>query len=102
MAASPTAETMETLSANIGEVVYIDIAKWHLYLNDAKLHSLVAQRLYPLVEAGRISETEVTKALQDIPVPIGGGDKQIPLMDLVPKRCMGDLIRVLEDFQDKL
>jgi hypothetical protein len=102
MAYSPPAETIETLAANIGEVVYIDVAKWHLYLNDAKLHTLVAHRLYPLVEDDRLSESDITQVLQDIPVPLGGGRQQMPLMDLIPTSCVSELVRVLEDFQDRL
>lgn len=99
---SPPAETLETLAANIGEAVYLDVAKWHLYLNDAKLHTLVAQRLYPLVADDRTSEGEVTKILQDISVPVGGGRQQLPLLTLIPAACMTDLLRVLEDFKDQL
>jgi hypothetical protein len=102
MAYSPPAETIEALAANIGEVVYIDVAKWHLYLNDAKLHTLVAQRLYPMVEDDNISEADINQIFKDIPIPLAGGRNQIPLADLVPNGCMGDLIRVLEDFKDRL
>jgi len=102
MSYSAPAETIEALAANIGDVVYIDVAKWHLYLNDAKLHTLVAQRLYPMIDEDRISEAEVTRILQDIPIPLAGGRKQMPLMDLVPMACMGDLLRVLEDFKANL
>ncbi|NEQ46899.1 MAG: DUF3181 family protein [Leptolyngbya sp. SIOISBB] len=99
---SPPAETLEKLAANIGEAVYLDIAKWHLYLNDAKLHTLVAQRLYPLLVDDRIGESDVTAVLQDITVPVGGGRQQIPLMDLIPVGCMSDLLQALEDFQDQI
>jgi hypothetical protein len=102
MAYSPPAETIEALASNIGEVVYIDVAKWHLYLNDAKLHTLVAQRLYPTVEEGRITEADIEKVFADIPIPLGGGRRQVPLVDLVPNGCMSDLLRVLEDFKDRL
>lgn len=102
MTYSPPAETIEALAANIGEVVYIDVAKWHLYLNDAKLHTLVAQRLYPMIEEDRISETAINQILQDIPIPLGGGRKQLPLLDLVPNSCISDLVRTLEDFKDRL
>ena len=78
---SPPAETLEKLAANIGEAVYLDIAKWHLYLNDAKLHTLVAQRLYPLVVGDRLGESDVTAVLRDITVPVAGGRQQMPLMD---------------------
>ncbi|WP_204137684.1 DUF3181 family protein [Halomicronema sp. CCY15110] len=99
---SPPAEKLEKLAANVGEVVYIDVAKWHLYLNDAKLHTLVAQRLYPLVVDDRLDESDVTAVLRDITVPVGGGRQQLPLMDLIPASCMGDLLRALEDFQDQV
>jgi hypothetical protein len=55
-----------------------------------------------MVEEDRISEAEITQILQDIPIPLGGGRQQLPLMDLVPTGCMSDLIRVLEDFKDRL
>ena len=99
---SPPAETLEKLAANVGEAVYIDVAKWHLYLNDAKLHTLVAQRLYPLLVEDRVGESDVTVVLRDITVPVGGGRQQISLMDLIPAGCMGDLLRALEDFQDQI
>jgi len=102
MSDSPPAETLETLAANIGEAVYIDVAKWHLYLNDAKLHTLVAQRLYPMVADNRIAEDDIAKTLQEIPIPLGGGRKQVPLLDLIPSTCMTDLVRVLEDFQEQM
>lgn len=60
MSYSASAETIEVLAANIGDVVYMDVAKWHLYLNDAKLHTLVAQRLYPMVEGDRIDQCFLT------------------------------------------
>ncbi|MEM6838099.1 MAG: DUF3181 family protein [Cyanobacteria bacterium P01_C01_bin.120] len=95
---SPPAEVLESLAASIGEAVYMDVAKWHLYLNDAKLHTLVAQRLYPLLADGRTSEADITPILQDITVPIGAGRKQLSLIDLIPSTCISDLVRVLEDF----
>ncbi|MBE7380243.1 MAG: DUF3181 family protein [Leptolyngbya sp. SIO1E4] len=100
MSYSAPIEAIESLAANIGEAVYMDVAKWHLYLNDAKLHTLVAQRLYPLVEGDRISEAEITRILQDITVPLGAGRKQLPLLDLIPATCIEALIRALEDFQE--
>ena len=102
MSYSAPIEAIESLAANIGEAVYMDVAKWHLYLNDAKLHTLVAQRMYALIEGDRISEDEITRVLQDIPVPLGAGRKKIPLLDLIPSPCLDSLVRVLEDFQDQL
>lgn len=99
--ASPS-ETLEALAAEIGEAVYMEIAKWHLYLNDARLHTLLAQRLYPMVEENRLSAAAVTQVLEDITIPLGGGRRQVPLRDLLPSGCENELMRVLEDFQAKL
>ncbi len=49
-----TTQAIESLAAEIGENVYIDIAKWHLYLNDAHLHTVVAEQLYPMLENGNL------------------------------------------------
>ncbi|NER78041.1 MAG: DUF3181 family protein [Leptolyngbya sp. SIO1D8] len=100
MSYSAPIEAIESLAANIGEAVYMDVAKWHLYLNDAKLHTLVAQRLYPIVEDDRISTSEINRVLQDIPIPLGAGRQQVPLLALIPETCINSLIRVLEDFQE--
>lgn len=94
-------ETIEALAAEIGEVVYLDVAKWHLYLNDAKLHIPVAQRLYPLLAEGDLTEDAVQAILADIPITLGAGRRQVPLRDLIPTGCMGDLMRALEDFRNR-
>ncbi|MGD1919381.1 MAG: DUF3181 family protein, partial [Pleurocapsa sp.] len=66
-------QDIENLAAKIGEVVYIDVAKWHLYLNDAKLHTVVAEKVYPLLEDNSLSEDGVSSILQSIPIKLGGG-----------------------------
>ncbi|MEA5420656.1 DUF3181 family protein [Spirulina sp. CCNP1310] len=98
---NPTAE-IEALASVIGGAAYIDIAKWHLYLNDAKLHATVAQQLYPLLLKGPVKEEQVTDILAKIPVKIGGGQREIPLLDLLPVHCQVDLMDALEEYQAKL
>lgn len=103
MANSTTSETIEALAAEIGESVYIDIAKWHLYLNDAHLHTVLAERLFPLVSSGAaIQEDDVLNIVQSIPVKVGGGKREIPLLDLLPMQCQVSLIDTLEEFQRNL
>lgn len=94
-------ETLEALAAEIGEVVYIDIAKWHLYLNDAKLHTLLAEKLYPLLEDNAITQASILQVLQSTPIPVGGGRTTLPLLELIPTRCESALLQALEDFQAK-
>lgn len=98
---NPTAD-IEALASVIGGAAYIDIAKWHLYLNDAKLHHTVAQQLYPLLMAGPVREEQVTGILAQIPVKIGGGQREIPLLDLLPVQCQVDLMDALEEYQGQL
>lgn len=97
----PTAE-IEALASVIGAAAYIDIAKWHLYLNDAKLHTIVAQQLYPLLLKGPIGEEQVTGILAKIPIKVGGGQREIPLLDLLPVQCQVDLMDALEEYQSRL
>lgn len=102
MATANSTENVEALAAEIGENIYIDVAKWHLYLGDAKLHTPLAEKLLPMVASGDISEDSVIKVLQDIPIKLGGGKKTLPLADLMPMQCHVNLIDLLEEFQRKL
>ncbi|MCW6034676.1 DUF3181 family protein [Spirulina subsalsa FACHB-351] len=97
-----TTEVIENLAAEIGKVVYIDVAKWHLYLTDAKLHTVVAQQVYPLLVENDLNEDNVTRLLSNIPVKIGGGKREVPLGDLLPLQCQVDLMDLLEEFQRQL
>lgn len=102
MAQSGTAEALEALAAEIGENIYIDIAKWHLYLSDAHLHTVLAERFYPMVSDNAVSEDQVIDVLQSIPIKVGGGRHEIPLADLLPMQCQVNLIDLLEEYQRKL
>lgn len=97
------AEFMESLAAEIGENVYIDIAKWHLYLSDAKLHTVVAEQVYPLISSNKsVDEKDVIQVLQSIPIKIGGGKREVTLIDLVPSQCQVNLIDILEKYQQEM
>lgn len=102
MATANSTQDIEALAAEIGDNIYIDIAKWHLYLGVAKLHTALAEKLMPMVAGDRISEDEVVKVLQEIPVKLGGGRSTLPLADLLPMQCQVNLIDLLEEYQRKL
>ena len=97
-----SSEAIEKLAAEIGERIYIDVAKWHLYLADAHLHTVLAEQLYPLVVKREVTDTPVTNILQSIPVQLGGGRRELPLSDLIPMQGQVDLIDLLEEFQQEL
>lgn len=102
MANPISAQTLEALAADIGQAAYIDVAQWHLYLNDAKLHTTIAQQVYPLLMDDKLDKTSLAKVLQAIPVAIAGGKGRIPLLELLPVACQDDLLNALEDFKDQL
>ena len=90
---------IEALAAQIGENVYIDVAKWHLYLSDAHLHTVVAEKAYPLLESDSLSEDAITDILRSISVKLGGGNKELPLLDLLPMQSKVNLLDLLEEYQ---
>jgi hypothetical protein len=93
-------EAIEKLAATIGENIYIDVAKWHLFLAEAHLNTILAEKLYPLVETKTVTEDKVTTILQEIPVKLGGGKKELPLLDLLPMQCQVNLMDLLDEFSD--
>jgi hypothetical protein len=94
-----SSEAIERLAATIGEQVYIDIAKWHLYLNDAHLHTVLAEKIYPLLVDRDLSEQAVMDILTAMPVKVGGGKREIPLLELIPLQCQMDLMDALQAFE---
>ncbi|BAZ39029.1 hypothetical protein NIES4101_49790 [Calothrix sp. NIES-4101] len=102
MAKTSTTEILESLAAEIGENVYIDIAKWHLYLADAKLHTVVAEKMYPLLTSKSVKEERVVQVLESIKVKIGGGRHELALIDLLPLQCQVNLVDILEKYQDEV
>jgi hypothetical protein len=99
MAKTNTTQAIEALAADIGKNVYMDIAKWHLYLSDAHLAKVVAERVYPLLTSNKLDENQVIQILEDIPVKLGGGKREVPLIDLLPTTCQVNLMDVLEEYQ---
>ncbi len=102
MAKPNTTEVIEAIAAEVGENVYIDIAKWHLYLSDAHLHTVVVEQVYPLLTSNSLDEAQVVQILQSIPVKIGGGKREVPLSDLLPTQSQAKLIEILEKYQRNL
>lgn len=94
---------IERLAAAIGGEIYIDVAKWHLYLRDAKLHTPLAEAFLPLLEQGEVNRSHVQAVLQEVSVPLGGGQESLSLDRLVPKTNQDSLLELLNHFrQDNL
>ena len=95
-------EIIEAIASEIGENVYMDIAKWHLYLSDARLHTVVSEQVYPMLASNSLDENSVLQILQSIPVKIGGGKREIPLADLLPMQCQVNMMDILEKYQSEM
>ncbi|NBD17146.1 MAG: DUF3181 family protein [Cyanobacteria bacterium] len=98
---NPTRE-IEALAAEIGDKIYIDVAKWHLYLSDAHLHTTVAEQVYPLLENKSLTTEQVEDILKRVSVKLGEGRTQLPLLDLLPSHAVSDLMELLEEYQKQL
>ncbi|MEB3281710.1 MAG: DUF3181 family protein [Lyngbya sp.] len=97
-----TTQEIEKLASEIGENIYIDVAKWHLYLSDAHLHTQLAEQLYPLLENGDLEADSINKVLQGISVSLGGGKMTASLADLIPTSVQSDLLKMLEEYQRQM
>lgn len=93
---------IEVLAETIGRNIYIDVARWHLYLAEAKLHVPLAEEFYTLAIAGPISSAEIEKVLTKILVPLGGGQRQLALKELIPGPVQNDLADLLAQFREEL
>lgn len=98
MSNPPTTQAIEGLAAEIGEQIYIDVAKWHLYLAEAHLHTTVAEQVHPLLDDG-LSSSAIAAILQNISVPLGGGKLNVSLADLIPESSQANLLTLLEEYQ---
>ncbi|NER00822.1 MAG: DUF3181 family protein [Cyanothece sp. SIO2G6] len=97
-----SSQDIERIAADIGSTAYIDVAKWHLYLRDAHLHTPLAEALYPMLLEGTLDASKVEAALQNIVVNLGGGKRTLTLFELIPTQALQDLMNVLEECQRDL
>ncbi len=90
-------QQIEDLAAEIGDKVYLDIAKWHLYLKDAKLHTTVAEQVLPLLTSG-LTGDKLTEILTGISIDLGGGRQKMPLINLIPVTVQARMMDILQDY----
>jgi hypothetical protein len=94
-------QQIEDLAAEIGDKVYMDVAKWHLYLKDAKLHTTLAEQVFPLLNNGLNGE-KLTEILTNISIDLGGGRQKTSLLNLIPVTAQARLMDVLQDYEREM
>ena len=97
-----TAQDIERLAGELGDQIYLDISKWHLYLRDAKLHIPLADQLGPMAEAGSVSESEIISTLNQTVIELGGGKQKLPLSELIPVSGIRRVSEVLSEWTRSL
>jgi hypothetical protein len=97
-----SSEQLERLAAEIGDNVYIDVSNWHLYLKDAKLHTIVAEKALAAIAGKTVTGDTVNAVLAQVNISVGGGRKELPLSDLLPVTCQAKLLDILQDFAREL
>jgi hypothetical protein len=93
-----SSEQLERLAAEIGDNVYIDVSNWHLYLKDAKLHTIVAEKALAAIAGKTVTGDTVNAVLAQVNISVGGGRKNLPLSDLLPVTCQAKLLDILQEF----
>jgi Protein of unknown function (DUF3181) len=93
-----SSEQLERLAAEIGDNIYIDVSKWHLYLKDVKLHTIVAEKALAAVAGKTVTGDTVNAVLAQVNISLGGGRKELPLSDLLPVTCQAKLLDILQEF----
>eukprot|EP00466_Bigelowiella_natans_P014848 jgi/Bigna1/126132/aug1.2_g840 len=89
------------LAQSIGRDAYVDINGWKLYwkdisvAKDVKLNELVAQGIGPRLQ--RIQPSEIDDFLAKVPMSMGGGKTQVPLLSITPRNALRALYDVVED-----
>jgi Protein of unknown function (DUF3181) len=92
-------QQIESLASDIGDNIYIDVAKWHLYLKEAKLHTVLAEKAVEAIGShSSITGDLINSILSQVTIPLGGGRKELPLGDLIPVACQAKLLDILQEF----
>ncbi|CAG9464832.1 unnamed protein product [Pedinophyceae sp. YPF-701] len=94
----------QLLEDKIGREVYCDFNGWHLYLRDLKagggtMAQALANELGQRVDRDGVDERDVEAVLAKVPLSLGGGRKQVSLLDTMSGYCVQDLVRVLQDWE---
>ena len=58
--------------------------------------------MYPLITSCAVNEDQVIAVLESITVKVGGGRKELSLIDLLPLQCQVALVDILEKYQREI
>ena len=85
--------------------MYIDVSGWHLFLREVKaakglnLAQALAQQFGQDISSRDYDKNKLDEVLKKIPIKLGGGKTQLPLIELLPSASVRDLEQILADFE---
>ncbi|WP_218079812.1 DUF3181 family protein [Anthocerotibacter panamensis] len=88
---------VETLAAALGQDVYLEIARWRLYLADAHLDVPLATQISLLMDDGLVSDAQIDAVLEHILVTLGDGNHQVPLAHFLPTNARRRLNQIVDE-----
>ncbi len=87
---------LRDLEVVIADSIYIQVAKWHLYLGDAGLAKALALECNAKLGLG--SNEAARQALESVQVQLGNGITSVPLSKLITTSQVNDLEEILDSF----
>ena len=87
---------LRELEVGIADSIYIQVAKWHLYLGDAGLAQALALECSAKLDLG--SNEAARQALETVQVQLGNGITSVPLSKLITSSQVHDLEEILDPF----
>ena len=87
---------LHELEISIADRLYIQVAKWHLYLGDAGLAKTLAVECNANLDQG--ASVAARSALDAVKVQLAGGASCLPLSRLMPSSQLFDLEEILEPY----
>ena len=87
---------LRELELAIADSLYIQVAKWHLYLGDAGLAEELALECNAKLDQG--AKIAARQAVEDIQVQLGDGSNRVPLSSLITPSQINDLEEILETY----
>ncbi len=90
------ASELEELKLLISDRIYLQVARWNLYLGDAGLAESLAIACNANLELG--PRVAAQKALDSVQVQFGGGKTSIELAKLIPSGTVFELEEILDQF----
>jgi len=99
----------DDLAAKLGEVMFADLAGWHVPLSDMrsgvgelKMDQVLAEAIGRTIDISEESFEELLRdAMEMVPVYLGNNKVEVTLMEVVPEKCISEAGTKLKDWRPR-